>query len=86
MQHSSHWPGAAPSGRRWILRVSMCCLACSQIGLGGMEFTNETTTRIDPGLAPLLFTDDIDEEDYAWGDLDKDGDDDLRTRIEARSR
>lgn len=41
-----------------------------------VHFANETTTRLvgpDPGLLGA----DIDEKDYAWGDLDSDGDIDL---------
>ena len=40
-----------------------------------VEFTNETDTRID---APNnLVVNDPEEKDYAWGDVDKDGDTDL---------
>ena len=40
-----------------------------------VEFTEETDTRID---APnILVVNDLEEKDYAWGDLDRDGDTDL---------
>ncbi|MCH7813965.1 MAG: VCBS repeat-containing protein, partial [Planctomycetes bacterium] len=45
------------------------------LGAGWIEFNDETPTRLlaDPGLGSA----DPDEKDYAWGDVDKDGDIDL---------
>ena len=62
--------------RMQVVLGACAALMCSP-ALAGVEFANETASRIDPGLAESLFVDDVDEKDYAWGDIDQDGDDDL---------
>jgi hypothetical protein len=49
--------------------------AFAQLNVQWVEFKNETATRLvsDPSLG----VNDIEEKDYAWGDVDKDGDIDL---------
>ncbi len=48
---------------------------------GWVTFCNETTVRVDtsqdPNSGPGVFETNPDEKDYAWGDLDQDGDIDL---------
>ncbi len=49
--------------------------AAAQLNNRWLEFQNETATRL--VSAPGLGISDPDEKDYAWGDLDRDGDIDL---------
>ncbi len=49
--------------------------AAAQLNQRWLEFQNETATRLVSD--PALGVNDPDEKDYAWGDLDRDGDVDL---------
>ena len=49
--------------------------AFAQFGVNWVTFVNETGTRLVSD--PLLGVNDPEEKDYAWGDVDKDGDIDL---------
>lgn len=48
---------------------------CSPLQAQWIEFTDETASRLSGGALTLL--NDVNEKDYAWGDIDKDGDIDL---------
>jgi hypothetical protein len=50
--------------------------AAAQYNVQWVQFQNETTTRL-VSADPSLGINDIEEKDYAWGDVDKDGDIDL---------
>ncbi len=61
---------------------SACLLWATTLAFAGnwVNFANETATRMPTGAGqndPLLSTTDTQEKDYAWGDVDKDGDIDL---------
>jgi VCBS repeat protein len=49
--------------------------AFAQFGVNWVEYQNQTATRLVSD--PLLGVNDPEEKDYAWGDVDKDGDIDL---------
>lgn len=60
--------------------VAVSLLACTapasaQLNQRWLEFENQTATRLVSD--PALGVNDVDEKDYAWGDLDRDGDIDL---------
>ncbi len=66
--------------RRWCqpLSVVMALLPAGP-GLAGttnwVQFADETVTRL--VADPAVGADDVEEKDYAWGDVDQDGDIDL---------
>ena len=54
------------------------CPQCQQTGGGWVNFVNETSVRMPtPPNDAALSTLDTQEKDYAWGDVDDDGDIDL---------
>ena len=65
----------------WNVRVLLTvCLILATFGpafgqSGWVEFTDETATRL--VADPALGASDTEEKDYAWGDVDKDGDIDI---------
>ena len=59
-----------------ILSPALCCVCAATASAGTwINFFDETTERV--VCEPTLFADDDQEKDYAWGDLDRDGDIDL---------
>jgi hypothetical protein len=63
---------------RTCLIVVPACLATGNVAIGGdwVSYTNETSLRLtssDSAVGPG----DTQEKDFAWGDVDQDGDDDL---------
>ena len=67
---------------RLIASVPMGLLFAAAPALAGgdwIEFVDETATRMNPAIPvnDLLGKDDPEEKDYAWGDVDMDGDIDL---------
>ena len=67
-----------------ITRNSIIALACLGFTLpafgqtGWVNYVDETATRLPTPLNnPALSTTDVEEKDYAWGDVDNDGDIDL---------
>ncbi len=65
-------------GRRVVVFVgllSFCLVSAESVEAGWMNFQNDTATRLI--ASPAISTDDSEEKDYAWGDLDQDGDVDL---------
>ncbi len=70
--------------RRWtpsLLALSMVLFCAPAFGQGWVRFFNETATRIDttqdPNSGPTVIVNNPDEKDYAWDDVDNDGDVDL---------
>ncbi len=70
--------------RRWtpsLLALPLVLICAPAFGQGWVRFFNETATRIDttqdPNSGPSVIVSNPDEKDYAWGDLDNDGDIDL---------
>ena len=61
--------------------VWTCCVLCASPGFASdwIDFANETATRMNPGIptGDTFGKDDIEEKDYAWADVDQDGDIDL---------
>lgn len=56
--------------------LTLAC-PCPEIGPGGdaLQFADETSSRL--VADPVVGVDDVQEKDYAWGDVDQDGDIDL---------
>ncbi len=60
----------------YLVIVLWCCAPALGGGSGGwVEFSNHTSTRLVSD--PAVGSGDLEEKDYAWGDVDKDGDIDL---------
>jgi len=65
--------------------VTICLAGCLSIagtalagGSGWVEFEDQTSLRMPvPENDPVTSVDDVEEKDYAWGDVDQDGDIDL---------
>ncbi len=71
------------SSARLVASVAMGLLFAAAPALAGgglwVDFVDETATRMNPSIPvnDLLGKDDPEEKDYAWGDVDMDGDIDL---------
>ncbi len=60
---------------RFVAVLVTVCLAPGVASAQWLEFVNETDSRLD--APPDLGSNDNQEKDYAWGDVDQDGDIDL---------
>ena len=69
-------PGSFPGFVAGEIILTLAC-PCPAIGPGGdvLEFADETSLRL--VADPALGVNDVQEKDYAWGDVDQDGDIDL---------
>ena len=61
-----------------IAAFAVAGLVAPAVANNWVNFVNETSVRMPAGLNdPSLSTGDVEEKDYAWGDVDNDGDLDL---------
>ena len=67
---------------RTVVALTFWCLIGTQAAFAGtdwVEFQDETAARLNPSIPinDVFGKDDVEEKDYAWGDVDQDGDIDL---------
>ncbi len=67
---------------RTVVALAFWCLIGTQAAFAGtdwVEFQDETAARLNPSIPvnDVFGKDDVEEKDYAWGDVDQDGDIDL---------
>ena len=63
------------TGIGWLLALSVLAVSPAQAQQPWVEFRDETATRLTASVG--LGADDFEEKDFAWGDIDQDGDVDL---------
>jgi hypothetical protein len=69
-------PTASPDSFRWALVAAILSLALASPAMAQwVKFEDQTTARLN--VVGSLGANDIEEKEYAWGDVDKDGDIDL---------